>query len=189
MPSDLFLCPPHKLADNVHHLGKVDISAIKKLLAQKTPENWQENEMRQKQFLVHRDTESIVLKWSENSSSQSPVETAHYFYEFEPLLQPIFDLIQNQYRYDRPVWRKIMFAKLKVHGEITPHVDTAIALQLVHRIHIPIVTNEHVHFFINGVDYNLHVGEVVSVDNTRMHSVQNHGEEDRIHLIVDYYHL
>ena len=29
-------------------------SEIKKLLAQKTPENWRENEMRQKQFLVHQ---------------------------------------------------------------------------------------------------------------------------------------
>ena len=144
--------------------------------------------MRQKQFIVHRDTESIVLKWSENNTANSPVETSAYFYEFEPLLQPIFDLIQNEYRYEMPVLRKVMFAKLKAHGEITPHVDSAIALRLVHRIHIPINTNDQVHFFIDGVDYHLLAGEVVCVDNTRMHSVQNHSDEDRIHLIVDYYH-
>jgi len=30
---------------------------------------------------------------------------------------------------------------------------------------------------------------VIEIDNTRYHSVKNEGDQDRIHLIVDYYHI
>jgi hypothetical protein len=29
---------------------------------------------------------------------------------------------------------------------------------------------------------------VFEIDNTKYHSVRNNGTEDRIHLIIDYYH-
>ena len=45
--------------------------------------------------------------------------------------------------------------------------DGAVALRMVHRIHIPIVTNDKVHFFINDIDHKFNVGDVIDIDNTR----------------------
>ena len=83
---------------------------------------------------------------------------------------------------------KAMFAKLKAGGEIPEHTDAAVALRMVHRVHIPIVTNDQVHFFIDGVDHKFGEGEMIELDNTRFHAVKNDSPVDRIHLIVDYYH-
>jgi hypothetical protein len=188
LPADLYRAPPYKLKGQIHRLGHVDVAAILKLLATKTEDEWAENALRQQQFKVHRDTESLVLKWSANASADTPVETTRHWSDFEPLLRPILDLIQNEYRYERPVVRKAMFAKLKAGGQISDHMDGAVALRMVHRIHIPMVTNERVHFYIDDIDHRFNVGDVIEIDNTRYHSVRNHGTEDRIHLIIDYYH-
>lgn len=188
LPEDLYRAPPHKLKGQVHYLGHVDVRAIEKLLATKTREEWLENSLRQQQFTVHRDTESLVLKWCANASTDTPIETTRHYADFEPLLRPVLELIQNHYRYANPVIRKAMFAKLKAGGEITAHMDGAVALRMVHRIHIPIVTNERVHFYIDDIDHSMKVGDVIEIDNTKYHSVRNNGTEDRIHLIVDYYH-
>lgn len=188
LPEDLYRAPPYKLKGQIHRLGHVDVSEIARLLATKTREDWLENSLRQQQFKVHQHTESLVLKWCANSGTDTPVETTRHYADFEPLLRPVMEVIQNEYRYPNPVIRKAMFAKLKAGGEISAHMDGAIALRFVHRIHIPIVTNERVHFYIDDIDHRFNVGDVIEIDNTKYHSVRNNGTEDRIHLIIDYYH-
>jgi hypothetical protein len=190
MPTDLFRCHPYKLKDNIEMIGHVDVSEIKQFLDSQPPEVWVENTMRQTRFKVHRDTESILLKWTkkENSAFKDPVATSSLSDQVAPLLEPILAKIQEHYRYERPVIQKMMFAKLKAGGKILPHTDADVTLCLVHRIHIPIVTNKDVHFYVQGVDYHFEVGDIVELDNTRFHAVDNCSEVDRIHLIVDYYH-
>lgn len=188
LPPDLYRAPPYKLAGTVHHIGHVDTTAIKALLDTKTEEEWQENALRQQQFKVHQYTRSLVLKWCANTGTDTPIETTAHFATFEPVLKPVLDLIQHEYKYQNPVIRKAMFARLQAGGVISDHMDGAVALRMVHRIHIPIVTNEKVHFFINDIDHKFNVGDVIEIDNTRYHSVRNDGDQDRIHLIVDYYH-
>lgn len=188
LPPDIFRAPPHKLSGTVLPIGSVDVSAILALLETKTAAEWAENAMRQQNFTVHRHTESLVLKWCANNAADTPVETTRHFADFEPLLRPILDQIDSTYGYDRPVIRKAMFAKLKAGGQIPDHCDGAVALRMVHRIHIPIITNDSVHFFINDIDHSMKVGEIAEIDNTRFHSVRNDSQEDRIHLIIDYYH-
>jgi len=188
MPADIFRAPPNKLAGPLQRIGKVDIGPMRARLAQVTAEEWAENALRQQTFTVHRATESLVLKWCANNAADTLVETRRHWAEFEALLQPVLDLLQRHYGYAQPVVRKAMFAKLKVGGEIPEHTDAALALRMVHRVHIPIVTNERVHFYIDGVDQRFNEGEVIELDNTRFHAVKNDSEFDRIHLIIDYYH-
>lgn len=96
--------------------------------------------------------------------------------------------LRDRFGYAEPVVRKAMFAKLKAGGEIPEHTDAAVALRMVHRVHIPIVTNDQVHFYIDGVDHRFGEGEMIELDNTRFHAVKNDSLVDRIHLIVDFYH-
>lgn len=188
MPADLFRAPPNKLPGPLLRIGSVDVGPLRARLAQVSADEWAENALRQQTFTVHRATESLVLKWCANNAADTPVETRRHWVEFEALLQPVLELLQTHYRYAQPVVRKAMFAKLKAGGEIPEHTDAAVALRMVHRVHVPIITNDHVHFYIDQVDHKFGEGEVIELDNTRYHAVKNASAVDRIHLIVDYYH-
>lgn len=53
------------------------------------------------------------------------------------------------------------------------------------RIHIPIQTNENVVFKVNGEKLVMHSGECWYADFNLPHFVENNGETDRIHLVID----
>lgn len=54
------------------------------------------------------------------------------------------------------------------------------------RIHIPIVTNKQVIMTLEEQKYFFDVGEAWYFDASCWHSVNNDGDEDRIHLIADF---
>ena len=58
---------------------------------------------------------------------------------------------------------------------------------LVHRTHIPIITNEFVTFYVGNESKKMLEGEVWEINNAQYHSVTNEGLDCRLHLIVDYY--
>lgn len=184
---DLFRDPPNKLPNHFLKIGEVDTTPILNWINSKTEADWLADSMRQTKFAVHKDTQSIVFKWCENTSTTGEVTTTNYYASFAHLVEPILTKIQEFYNYPKPTIRKMMLAKLRAGGVITEHTDGAIALRLVHRIHVPITTNNDVHFYISGKDHKFGVGEIVEIDNVRFHAVENFGKEDRIHLIIDYY--
>lgn len=54
------------------------------------------------------------------------------------------------------------------------------------RFHIPLQTSGAVHFFSDGLLYNMGEGELWMIDNMKMHAVKNDDESlDRYHLVFD----
>ena len=53
------------------------------------------------------------------------------------------------------------------------------------RIHIPVVTNADVEFYLNGARVVLEAGSAWYLRLSDRHSVHNKGAEDRVHLVVD----
>ena len=53
------------------------------------------------------------------------------------------------------------------------------------RLHLPIVTNDQVRLVVGGEVFRLLTGRLYYLDFTKLHSVYNDGEEERIHLILD----
>lgn len=89
---------------------------------------------------------------------------------------------------------RIRFLRLAAHKKILPHTDRVDPLfkdQQLCRIHIPIVTNEDVYFNIHtkkgASSAHLEVGHVYYLDAGDRHSVDNDGESDRIHLVLDVF--
>jgi aspartyl/asparaginyl beta-hydroxylase (cupin superfamily) len=82
-----------------------------------------------------------------------------------------------------------MLARMAPGGVIQPHRDACPSAKWPHKIHVPLLTNDKVTFFIDGVGYHLANGEAVEVSNMAVHSVENAGTGDRIHLIFEYYDL
>jgi aspartyl/asparaginyl beta-hydroxylase (cupin superfamily) len=51
---------------------------------------------------------------------------------------------------------------------------------------LPIITNDEVWFTVGSESINMRPGELYEVNNRRVHSVENKGAEDRVHLILDF---
>lgn len=82
-----------------------------------------------------------------------------------------------------------MRARMAPGGVIHPHRDTNSAAKWPHKIHVPIITNDPVTFFVDGVGHRFAEGEAGEVKNMATHAVTNHGPADRIHLIFEYFDL
>ena len=80
---------------------------------------------------------------------------------------------------------RVFLAKLPAKKSITAHADWQEYLLVSRRHHIPIITNANVHFTVGGETKAMRAGEVWEINNSKVHSVVNDGEDDRVHLIID----
>jgi len=53
------------------------------------------------------------------------------------------------------------------------------------RIHIPVVTNSEVEFYLDEERMDLKEGECWYMNFNLLHRVSNNGDADRIHLVID----
>lgn len=76
--------------------------------------------------------------------------------------------------------------KLMPGGEIRKHRDVCMNFEEgLFRVHIPVQTNEKSIFNLFGENLHMRPGECWYLDIDLEHYVQNHGELERIHLIMD----
>ena len=171
----------------IRELGPVDCQALSAEILSQEDAAWHEDEYRQETYDVHRQTESIVLVFvSLDSWPQIDVIKEPGWDRLATVAVPLMhDIIQRCYPPGGAIIRA-MAAKLLAGGKITPHVDSHPSFHKGHRIHVPITTNPRVRFMIDGQPYQLKVGEAYEINNQKMHSVMNKGDEDRITFIFDY---
>jgi len=167
--------------------GELDVAPLVAAIAAQGEEAWNEHEQRQKDYEVHRQTQSIVLLFAE-LTHWPVIEVLRQpgWDRLAAVAVPIMDTIIA--RWYPPGGRIIraMVAKLPPGGRIDPHSDMHPSFACGHRIHAPIATNERVRFTIDGRPHHLQVGQVYEVNNKKTHSVINKGTTDRIHFIFDY---
>lgn len=80
----------------------------------------------------------------------------------------------------------VRLMRLSPGSMIKPHRDLDLAAeQGMARLHIPIATNPHVEFLLNGTPVTMAPGEAWYLRLKDTHSVVNHGTSDRVHLVID----
>jgi quercetin dioxygenase-like cupin family protein len=80
----------------------------------------------------------------------------------------------------------VRLMKLAPGSIIKPHSDHDLAAEYGKaRLHIPVITNPGVEFWLNGERVVMGEGECWYLNLSAMHSVANRGDADRIHLVVD----
>jgi len=82
--------------------------------------------------------------------------------------------------------QSVRFLKLAPGSQIREHRDYDLGFeggQL--RLHIPVVTNPDVQFFLDAHRVDLRPGECWYLDLSLPHWVENRGNTDRIHLVID----
>lgn len=80
---------------------------------------------------------------------------------------------------------RCMINKIGPGGRIFPHADTAAHAAYYSRFHIVLQSNAQSLFRAGDETVHMGAGEVWWFDNEQVHEVHNHGDTDRIHLIVD----
>jgi len=172
----------------IRELGPVDSAALREAILAQDEAAWHEEEYRQQQYDVHRQTESIVLAFA-NMDVWPDIEI-HKEPGWDRLAAvaiPVMHGIIEQHYPPGGTIIRAMAAKLLAGGKIAPHVDSHPSFHRGHRIHVPITTNPRVRFMIDGRPYRLQVGQAYEINNQMNHSVMNKGTEDRITFIFDYF--
>ena len=171
----------------VRSCGEIDVGPLAAAIAAQDAVAWNEHQHRQKDYEVHRQTQSIVLLFADVEDWPAIEVLRQPGWErLAGLAVPLMDSIIE--RWYPPGGRIIraMVAKLPPGGRIDPHRDVHPSFGCGHRIHAPLATNSRVRFTVDGRPYNLAVGQVYEINNRKVHSVINKGSTDRIHFIFDY---
>ena len=155
------------------------------ILAQE-PQAWMEKLNRQQDYEVHRDTESIVMLFCDESWPEGEIYREPGWERLSEVAMPLIDHIIESYYTPGGTLLRAMAAKLKAGGRIRSHIDLLESFRMGHRIHVPITTNAAVRFVIEGKPYPFEVGKAYELNNQKMHSVMNMSKEDRISFIFDY---
>ena len=80
----------------------------------------------------------------------------------------------------------VRLLKLAARSSIREHKDYKLGFEDGEmRIHVPVVTNPDVAFFLAGEQVIMPEGEAWYLDLNLPHRVENHSDIDRIHLVID----
>jgi hypothetical protein len=171
----------------IRELGPVDSAPLIQAILDQEPAAWREERYRQEAYDVHRETESIVLVFTDLEAWPSiEVRKEPGWDRLADVAIPLMhDIIRRHYPPGGTIIRA-MAAKLLAGCKIKPHSDSHPSFHVGHRIHVPVTTNSRVRFMIDGRPHQLQVGRAYEINNQKSHSVMNKGSEDRITFIFDY---
>lgn len=82
-------------------------------------------------------------------------------------------------------WGRSRLMALEAGAVVPEHVDIHYYWRTHLRIHIPVTTNPNVSFTCAGETVRMKPGECWLLDSFFRHSVENRGEQTRIHLVLD----
>lgn len=72
------------------------------------------------------------------------------------------------------------------HRDLLELNDIPVDTRNAHRVHIPLVTNEHCFFMHENIVYRMRSGEVWFFDAATPHSAASFSTEKRVHLMIDF---
>lgn len=167
--------------------GNYDVSNIKKIITENNYD-WSEFTARQKSCrdMINTRTIPIVFDSRIFTTNFEPVYTENYPV-FETELNNISKIIKKITNGEGYLL-KALLVKLLKKTDIPTHIDWANdTLKHSRRIHIPIITNPDCIFIVGDDTLHMKEGEIWEMNNDKKrHSVHNNGDEDRVHLIIDW---
>ena len=182
--------PNPRKTRSIRRLGPVGIDALREAVLALPEAVWDaENASKPNRFDALDATRHIIFRFVTRLRDWRESHDRPLWAEWRPLLEPVLAAATADYGYARGAYPRVMLARMAPGGVIHPHRDTNPAAKWPHKIHVPLVTNERVTFFVDGVGYRLPEGEAVEVNNMGLHAVANEGDSDRIHLIFEYFDL
>lgn len=176
--------------DSIRRLGSVDIDRLREAVLAIPDAVWDhENADKPNRFGALDRTRHIVFRFVEGFDDWRRSYDRPLWEAWRGLLEPVLGQASQAYGYARGTFPRVMLARMAPGGVIRPHRDANPAAKWPHKVHVPLLTNQGVRFFVDGVPYHFAEGEAVEVNNMAVHAVENAGDSDRIHLIFEYFDL
>lgn len=183
-----YMLPNPRKTTSIRRLGAVDIARLREAVLAIPEAQWDaENAEKPNRFEALDSTRHIVFRFVSNFRDWRQSYERPLWAEWRSLIEPVLAQATRDYGYAHGVFPRVMLARMAPGGIIKPHRDANPAAKWPHKIHVPLLTNDKVTFFVDGVGYHFSEGEAVEVSNMAVHAVQNAGATDRIHLIFEYY--
>ncbi len=174
--------------DFFRSLGTADVDALIERVKTIPGSLWEsENESKPNKFARLNDTNHIIFRFL--NSAQNMFDYSDHpelWDDWQDLLSPIMDQAAQSLGYEDYRFPRVMLAKLAAGGEVSRHSDGE-ASHFIHKIHVALTTNEKTTFHVGDESMQMPVGEIIEVNNKRIHSVKNDGDLERIHLIFECY--
>jgi hypothetical protein len=168
--------------------GKIEVDSLVHIIEANSLDwdEWVDRQLAFKVEHIHTKTIPIIFDKSLNFNHLKIIPTNHYAL-FKDELSKIETIIKKNVNEDGKIIRALL-VKLTAGESIRAHTDTSgYSLVVCRRIHIPIDTNNECFFTVGDDKRNLKLGEMWEINNDKkIHSVDNFGKTDRIHLIVDW---
>lgn len=182
--------PNPRKTQSIRRLGAIDIGRLREAVLAIPEAQWNaENASKPNRFETLSTTRHIVFRFVSDFIDWRSSYDRPAWSQWKPLVEPVLAAATADYGYRRSAFPRVMLARMAPGGEIEPHCDTNPAARWPHKIHVPLVTNPDVTFFVDDVAYHFAEGEAVEVNNMAVHAVTNRGTTDRIHLIFEYFDL
>ena len=173
---------------NFKYVEKIDVNWLKTAIESQPLDIWDEHTYRQTMSDTHAKTKTLEIIWDKESlvhgSKQNKIHQNYYLFEMESFLNNLKPIYFSKYGDGEFI--RVLIVKLLNNSNILPHVDNGSSLTNSKRTHIALITNDEITFTVNNEVKNLKEGEIWEIDNTKVHSVNNPTDLDRIHLIIDW---
>mgnify|MGYP003578114808 CR=1 FL=1 len=180
--------PNPRKTTSVRRLGHVDIARLREAVLAIPDATWDaENAAKPNRFEALDRTRHIVFRFVSDFQDWRKHYELPLWSSWRALLEPVMAQAVAPYGYATAEFPRVMLARMAPGGVIKPHRDANPAAKWPHKIHVPLLTNDGVVFFIDGIGHHFVEGEAVEVSNMAVHAVENNGDTDRIHLIFEYY--
>ena len=179
---------------NVDHfkIAKIDDVIIQDILSIIDEDDWNINNYR-KTASNMLDTDSIpILHTPLCASGINSLEAIRsirkevLYDKYFPKVEPVLDILREYYTFKQYA---IFISRLHPHKRIGMHQDSGKFLELCHRIHLPLQTNDKIFYVIENNKYNWERANLYEFDNLLNHGVENNSDEHRIHLIINLYNI
>lgn len=182
--------PNPRKTTSIRWLGQVAIEPLREAVLALPDSVWDaENAKKPNRFGALDATRHIVFRFVSNFTDWRQSSDHPLWAEWRHLLEPVLRQATADYGYSRGAFPRVMLARMAPGGVIHPHRDQNPAAKWPHKIHVPLLTNDDVTFYVDGVGYHLDEGVAAEVNNMGVHGVANRGTTDRIHLIFEYFDL
>jgi hypothetical protein len=175
---------------SIRQLGAVEIGPLREAVLALPESVWEaENANKPNRFGALDATQHIIFRFVSNFADWRQSYETPLWDEWKGLLEPVLAEATAAFGYQRGAFPRVMLARMAPGGVIHPHKDQNPAAKWPHKVHVPLVTNDEVTFYVEGSGYHLPEGQAVEVNNMGVHAVANRGGSQRKHLIFEYYDL
>jgi hypothetical protein len=164
-------------------VGAIDPSIPAQFQALVEPRDWIVYDYR-KNMVGHTGVyESMVFRHSSEYSTAT-IKDMPLMGKYRSSIESMVGAMRNHYLIRDYT---ALASKLGPGSKVSPHTDLGEFLESIHRVHIPVVTNENSFYFVGDERVQMKVGEMYEIDNQRVHWVKNDGDTDRVHVIINIY--